>query len=80
MTDGGILANQNKQMAEKMNDILQANPNEKMMFAVGNSHWLIGGTNLKVLLKEGYGYSLEHIPEWGKNDAEDHTDDQCNVV
>lgn len=80
MTDGSILVNRNKQMAAKMNEILQANPNEKMMFAVGNSHWLIGGSNLKVLLKEGYGYTLEHVPDWGKNGAEDHTNDHCGVI
>jgi len=66
-------------MAERMNEILKANPGEKIVFAAGNSHWLIGSDSLEVVLKE-YGYSLERLEDWKKYDAQDFSNEQCGVV
>jgi len=78
--DSNVLLDQrNIQMAEAINDILNASPDERILFAVGLSHWIIGPQNLEILLKE-YGYSLERVPNWSADDAEDHTNPHCKVL
>lgn len=73
------LKNRNIKMAANMTDILKArSTDEKILFAVGNAHWLIGNYSLDVLLPE-YGYRLEPIPDWGMDDAENLSNEQCQV-
>mmetsp|Transcript_37403 Transcript_37403/g.79797 ORF Transcript_37403/g.79797 Transcript_37403/m.79797 type:complete len:419 (-) Transcript_37403:716-1972(-) len=74
-----LLTNRNIQMATKMNEILKANPNEKVFFAVGAAHWNIGNYSFEILLKD-YGYTLEHVPNWDSEHAEDHSNEHCGVV
>jgi len=74
-----VLTDRNIQMAAKMNDILNANPDERILFAVGAAHWNIGPHSIEILLKD-YGYTLEHIPYWDVEHAEDHSDQHCQVV
>ena len=74
-----LLSNRNKQMAEKMDEVMKASPNERIFFAVGAAHWNIGNYSLELLL-EDYGYTLERIPDWESESAEDHSDDHCGVV
>ena len=75
-----LLTDRNIQMAAKMNDVLKANPDEKIMFAVGNAHWIIGTQSLELLLKNNYGYTLEHIPNWNTTHAENHSTEHCEVI
>eukprot|EP00578_Thalassiosira_sp_NH16_P001750 CAMPEP_0181134872 /NCGR_PEP_ID=MMETSP1071-20121207/32320_1 /TAXON_ID=35127 /ORGANISM="Thalassiosira sp., Strain NH16" /LENGTH=495 /DNA_ID=CAMNT_0023221421 /DNA_START=42 /DNA_END=1529 /DNA_ORIENTATION=- len=79
-TNAGSLADRNKKMAIRIDDILKNNPRDRILFAVGVSHWLVGDDNLQKLLKEGYGYTLEHIPDWDKELAVDHDNDHCEVM
>lgn len=74
-----LLTQRNIDMAAKMNDILKANPDEKVLFAVGAAHWNIGDHSFEILLKD-YGYSLEHVPNWDSERAEDLSDRHCRVV
>ena len=55
-TDDAILTVRNQNMAKRIDEILQAEQGEeRMMFAVGVAHWIIGDQSLEVLLKEkGY--------------------------
>lgn len=79
-TDDAILTVRNQNMAKRIDEILQAEQGEeRMMFAVGVAHWIIGDQSLEVLLKEK-GYSLEHVPEWDAEQTEDHTNDHCGVM
>ena len=68
----------NKQMAEMIDNILKASDN-RVLFAFGLSHWVVGGNNLGNLLKD-YGYSLEYVPNYAKDDAEDLSNEECGVV
>jgi len=70
----------NIQMATKMNEILRDNkPGEKAFFAVGAAHWQIGEHSMEKFLKL-YGYSLVRVESYGKDDAENMTNEQCGVV
>ena len=68
----------NKQMAEMIDNILKASDN-RVLFAFGLSHWVVGENNLGNLLKD-YGYSLEYVPNYAKDDAEDLSNEECGVV
>jgi len=74
-----LLTDRHVQMAAKMNGILKANPDERILFAVGAAHWNIGAHSLETLFKD-YGYALEHIPNWDVEHAENHSDQHCQVV
>ena len=82
-----ILNNRNKQMAAKIAQLLDneglaagTSSTKKMLFAVGLTHWIAGGDDsLESLLKD-YGYSLVHIPEWDQDQADDHTNEHCDVI
>ena len=70
----------NNQMVAKMHDILTTRESdEKITFAIGLAHWLFGSENMISLL-EGYGYSLELIPEWNDAQAENPSNEFCGVV
>ena len=74
-----LLTERNKQMAEKVAEVLKAtDPDKKILFAVGLAHWLSGGDNMISLL-EDYGYSLEHIPYWNGTQAENPSNEFCGV-
>ncbi|KAL7477618.1 hypothetical protein ACHAW6_003416 [Cyclotella cf. meneghiniana] len=72
-----LLDDRNEQMAAAVAEILQTS-NERVLFAFGNAHWLVGDKSLKILLK-GYGYSLEYAPTYGKDDAADLSNEECGV-
>ena len=72
-----ILDNRNEQMAAAMADILSTSDN-KALFAIGFLHWLYGDKSLNNLL-DGYGYSLERVPYYAPDDAEDMSNEQCGV-
>jgi len=72
------LTSRNIDMAKKINDIIKSNPGERSLFAVGAAHWQIGENSLENLLS-GYGYSLEHIPHWHQDDAENLSNEACGV-
>jgi hypothetical protein len=82
-----ILYDRNKQMAAKIAQLLDSeglaagtDSIKKMLFAVGLLHWIVGGDNsLESLLKD-YGYDLVHIPEWNQDQADDYTNEQCDVI
>lgn len=74
-----LLTDRNIQMAAEMNGILKASPGEKVLFAVGAAHWGIGNHSFEILLKD-YGYSLEHIPSWDSEQAENPSNEQCGVI
>ena len=69
------------QVASRINDILKSreNPEEKIFFAVGNAHFLVGNSSLLLLLQE-YGYTLEHLSSWEKHSADDMSDAECGVA
>lgn len=67
-------------MAAKMNEILKANPGEKIFFAIGAAHWQLGSNSLEWLLKNKYGYSLEFLDSWEQDAFEDVPDHECRVV
>ena len=67
-------------MAAKMDEVLTAaGPSKKILFAVGNSHWLTGSDNMISLL-EDYGYSMQPIPYWNGTQAENPSNEYCGVV
>ena len=72
-----LLDDRNEQIAAAIADILKVSSN-KSLFAVGFLHWMYGDKSLNNLLKD-YGYSLELIPNWGPDDAEDLSNEQCQV-
>lgn len=78
-TGNNILTTRNVNMAARINEALSANPNERVLFAVGASHWIIGDSSLENLLKD-YGYSLEHVPEWKEENTENHSNEHCDVI
>ncbi|KAL9187382.1 hypothetical protein ACHAXT_001485 [Thalassiosira profunda] len=78
-TNDLLLANRNEQMAEEINSVLKSNSDERIMFTVGAAHWTIGTSSLENLLKT-YGYTLEHVPEWHSERAENHSNMHCNVM
>ncbi|KAL3791538.1 hypothetical protein ACHAWO_009745 [Cyclotella atomus] len=73
-----LLGNRNEQMASAIADILNSS-NNKAFFAVGFLHWLHGDKSLNNLLND-YGYSLELVPNYGPDDAEDISNEQCGVT
>ena len=74
-----LLTERNKQMAEKVAEVLKAtDPDKKILFAVGLAHWLSGSDNMISLL-EDYGYSMEHVPYWNDTQAENPSDEFCGV-
>lgn len=79
--DAGITI-RNKNMAKKIVEVLAANSNERVLFAVGAAHWQIGNENFDsletLLLKDGY--SLEHVPDYHPSDTENHDNDHCDVI
>jgi hypothetical protein len=72
-----LLDDRNEQMAAAIADILSTSDN-KALFAIGFLHWLHGDKSLNNLLG-GYGYSLELVPNYGPDVAEDLTNEQCGV-
>eukprot|EP00804_Cyclotella_cryptica_P008479 CCRYP_003973-RA/>CCRYP_003973-RA protein AED:0.10 eAED:0.10 QI:401/1/1/1/1/1/2/149/408 len=72
-----ILDDRNEQMAAAIAEILETS-DERVLFAFGNAHWLLGDKSLSILLND-YGYSLEHVPAYGKDDAEDLSNERCGV-
>lgn len=74
-----ILTERNKNMAAKIDGILKANPEERIMFVVGANHWIVGEDSLEMLLKD-LGYTLEHLPEWTEDDVENHSHEHCKVI
>ena len=78
-TGNNILTTRNVNMAARINEALNANPNERVLFAVGALHWVIGDSSLENLLKD-YGYSLEHVPEWKEGSTENHSNEHCDVM
>lgn len=78
--DDYLLSDRNARMAGRMVDALRASPNEKVVFAVGVAHWIGGGDgSLEALLRED-GYSLEHVPHWDGDGAEDHSNERCGAM
>lgn len=73
-----LLDERNKQMAEMIDNIVKSSDN-RALFAFGLSHWVVGENKLFNLLKD-YGYSLEHVPNYAKDDAEDLSNEECGVV
>lgn len=73
-----LLDNRNEQMASAIADVLSTS-NNKAFFAVGFLHWLYGDKSLNNLLNE-YGYSLKLVPNYGPDDAEDISNEQCGVT
>ena len=65
-------------MAEMIDNIVKSSDN-RALFAFGLSHWIVGENQLLNLLK-GYGYSLEYVPNYAKDDAEDLSNEECGVV
>ena len=74
-----LLAGRNEDMAQEMTTILNANTEQRVMFVVGLSHWIVGDNSFEALLKDA-GYTLEHIPEWSSERAEDHSNEHCEVM
>ena len=72
-----ILDERNIQMAAAMADILKTS-DEKALFAFGFLHWIYGDKSLEILLSD-YGYSLELVPTYGADDAENRSNEQCGV-
>ena len=74
-----LLNGRNEQMAAKVDDVLmESDPNKKVLFAVGLAHWLLGSNNMISLL-EGYGYSMERIPNWNATQLENPSNEYCGV-
>ncbi|KAL7497749.1 hypothetical protein ACHAWT_007262 [Skeletonema menzelii] len=73
-----LLDERNEQMAAEIHNILKAS-DDRVLFAFGASHWVVGEKKLGNLLK-GYGYSLEYVPNYAKDDAEDMSNEECRVV
>ena len=73
-----LLDVRNKQMAEMIDNIVKSSDN-RALFAFGLSHWIVGENKLLNLLKD-YGYSLEYVPNYAKDDAEDLSNEDCGVV
>ena len=73
-----VLDNRNHQMAEAVASILGSSEDEKVMFAFGLAHWIMGDASLDVLL-EDHGYSLVHVPRWDEDDAVNLSNDLCGV-
>mmetsp|Transcript_8298 Transcript_8298/g.13693 ORF Transcript_8298/g.13693 Transcript_8298/m.13693 type:complete len:437 (-) Transcript_8298:124-1434(-) len=73
-----LLDERNEQMAAEIHNILKAS-DDRVLFAFGASHWTVGEKKLGNLLK-GYGYSLEYVPNYAKDDAEDMSNEECRVV
>eukprot|EP00985_Skeletonema_marinoi_P013310 scaffold6578_cov141-Skeletonema_marinoi.AAC.8 len=73
-----LLDTRNEQMAAGIDEILKVS-DDRVLFAFGASHWTVGEKSLDVLLK-GYGYSLEYVPNYAKDDAEDLSNEECEVV
>lgn len=82
MTGNNVLTKRNMNMAKKMDEELQMNSarDERVLFAVGVAHWVIGGENSLESLLKGYGYNMEHIPKWDKGDMEDHSMEHCDAI
>ena len=76
--DEKVLDERNHQMAQAVADILGSSEGEKVMFAFGLAHWIIGDTSLDALLKD-YGYSLVHVPRWDEGDAVNLSNELCGV-
>lgn len=80
VTNDFLLNDRNKQMAQKISNILKSeDTDERKMFTVGLAHWIVGDESLIKLL-EGYGYRLEHIPKWDGEDAWNHSNQHCGVI
>jgi hypothetical protein len=76
-----IINDRNKQMAAKIAQLLdEDDSNERILFAVGTAHWIMGGNDSLESLLLDYGYSLVHIPEWDKDQVESHTNEYCDVM
>ena len=72
-----LLDDRNEQMAAAVAEILQTS-DERVLFAFGNAHWLVGDKSLNILLND-YGYSLEYVPTYGKDDSADLSNEECGV-
>jgi hypothetical protein len=53
---------------------------KKMLFAVGVANWIVGGDDSLESLLNDYSCSLVHIPEWDQDQADGHTNEQCDVI
>ena len=73
-----LLKDRNIQMAARMQDILEVSE-ERVLFAVGLAHWLLGPDDLGTLLRE-YGYVLERVEGWGQDSAANPSNEACDVV
>jgi hypothetical protein len=74
-----LLNGRNEQMAAKIDEVLRASDtNMKILFAVGLAHWLFGN-NTMIALLEGYGYSMEHIPNWNATQLDNPSNEYCGV-
>ncbi len=74
-----LLNGRNEQMAAKIDEVLRASDtNKKILFAVGLAHWL-SGNNTMITLLEGYGYSMEHIPQWNATQLDYPSNEYCGV-